>query len=143
MHKYKPRYDFQNKMSWNSDLKYLPTSCLRYKSEGKSPKFLIAKMRLPVRVLEKMLKAFWANDWFSKIFLSIYLEKFTHSFQSFTKNFSNLAYFAHIWNISDISCHNMSLKLNLLFISKFRFDWVHGKMLNNTHLGAFNYYACT
>ena len=47
---------------------------------------------------------------------------------------SNLAYFVHIWNISNIACHKESLKFNLFFISKFRFDWVHGKMLNDTHL---------
>ena len=46
----------------------------------------------------------------------------------------NLAYFVHIWNISNITCYKASLKSSLLFISKFRFDLVHGKMLNDTYL---------
>ena len=36
--------------------------------------------------------------------------------------------------ISNIACHKKSLKFSLLFISKLRFDPVHGKMLNDTHL---------
>ena len=47
---------------------------------------------------------------------------------------SNIAYIVHIWNISNIACYKKSLKFNLLFISKFKFDRVHGKMLNDTHL---------
>ena len=47
---------------------------------------------------------------------------------------SNLAYFVHVWNISNIVCHKESLKFSLLFISKFRFDWVHEEMLNDTYL---------
>ena len=46
---------------------------------------------------------------------------------------SNLAYCIYIWNISNIACNKESLNFNLLFISKFRFHWVHGKMLNETH----------
>ena len=42
--------------------------------------------------------------------------------------------FSHIWNTSNIACHQESLEFDLLFISKFRFDWVLGKMLNDTHL---------
>ena len=45
---------------------------------------------------------------------------------------SNLAYCIYIWNISNIACHKESLNFNLLFISKLRFHWVHGKMLNDT-----------
>ena len=44
------------------------------------------------------------------------------------------AYFVHIWNISNIACHKELSNLNLLFISKFRFDWVHRKMVNDIHL---------
>ena len=44
---------------------------------------------------------------------------------------SNIDYFGHIWNISNITCHKKSLIFNLFFISKFKFDRVHGKILNN------------
>ena len=41
----------------------------------------------------------------------------------------NIAYFVHIWNIWNISCHKKSLTFNLFFISKFKFDRVYGKIL--------------
>ena len=111
----------------------------------------------------KILLRIYLGKWqVFKILLLICLGKFTHSFQSFTKCFSYLiarlfggsykwrvdclqmlemeevftlnAYFVHIGNISNIACRKESLKFNLLFISKFRFDRVHGKMLNDTHL---------
>ena len=47
---------------------------------------------------------------------------------------SNISYFVHIRNISNIACHEKSLKFNLFFISKFKFDRVQGKMFNDTHL---------
>ena len=46
---------------------------------------------------------------------------------------SNIAYFVHNWSISNNACHKKKLKFNLFSISKFKFDRVHGKMLNNTH----------
>ena len=46
---------------------------------------------------------------------------------------SNLLYFIHNWNISNITSLKNSLKFNL-FIFKFGFDWVHEKMLNDTNL---------
>ena len=47
---------------------------------------------------------------------------------------SNLAYFVLIWNISNISFQKRILNFNFFFSSKFKFDRVHGKMLNDTHL---------
>ena len=48
------------------------------------------------------------------------------------------ALISHTSPVSEIfqilNCHRESLKFNFLFISKFRFDWVHGKMLNDTYL---------
>ena len=45
---------------------------------------------------------------------------------------SNIAFFVHIWNISNIACHKKSLKFILFFISKFKFDLVHCKKLKGT-----------
>ena len=44
--------------------------------------------------------------------------------------------FAWIFHVSFIfvSSYEKSLKFNLLYKSKFRFDRVHGKMVNDTHL---------
>ena len=44
--------------------------------------------------------------------------------------------FAWIFHVSFIfvSSYEKSLKFNLLYKSKFRFDWVHEKMVNDTHL---------
>ena len=50
------------------------------------------------------------------------------------REYSNIAYFAHIWNISNIAWDKKSLRFNLSFTSKFKFDRVHGKMLKDTHL---------
>ena len=70
-------------------LNVLPTSCSRYNSEEKSPKFAIPKMKpnrinasFPeqVKFFNKMFGGFRENDRFFKIFLYIYLENFTHSF---------------------------------------------------------------
>ena len=88
LHKYKPRYELQNIVT----LKVLPTSCISYNSEEKSKKFPNSKMKLKydfpcansiIKCIEDL-----RNHRFLKIFLSIYLGKFTHSFQSFTKCFS-------------------------------------------------------
>ena len=45
---------------------------------------------------------------------------------------SNIADFVRVWNISNIVCHKKSLKFKLFFISKFKFDRVHGKILKGT-----------
>ena len=78
-------------------LKALPTSCSRYNSEEKGPKFPIPKTKrnrinasFSVKFFLKTFGGSRENDRFLKIFLSIYLETFTHSFQSFTKYFSLL-----------------------------------------------------
>ena len=77
-------------------LKVLPTSCFRYKSEEKKQKIPESKNRKnraelirvsPCKFFNKMFRGFRENGKLLKIFLSIYLEKFTHSFQSFTKCF--------------------------------------------------------
>ena len=52
---------------------------------------------------------------------------------------SNLACFLHTRSNSNIVSHNKSLQFNFPFISKFRFDRVHGKMLNDTHLKPTDY----
>ena len=74
-------------------LKVLWTSCSRFNSGEKSPKFMIPKKEL-LRVslckfFNKMFGVFRENDRFLKIFLFIYLKKFTHSFQFFTKCFGD------------------------------------------------------
>ena len=51
---------------------------------------------------------------------------------------SDLVYFVHVWNISYIVSHKGSLKFILLFIFKFRFDWVHIKITNNTQRYTFD-----
>ena len=68
-------------------LKVLPTSFSRYNSEDKTPKFPISKMKLSRMWVSKckMFGGFRENDRFFKIFLSSYLGKFTHSFQTFAK----------------------------------------------------------
>ena len=79
-------------MSWHIDFKVLLTSCFRYNSEEKSTKFPISKMKL-IRTNTTSLYKFYneiyrrlgENGRYLKIFFSIYLEMFTHSFQSFTK----------------------------------------------------------
>ena len=43
----------------------------------------------------------------------------------------NIAYFVHALNISNIPSHKNSLN-STFFISEFRFDQVHGKMLDDT-----------
>ena len=84
-------------------LKVLPTSCSHYNSEEKTLKFPISKMKLNrinasslVQVFNKMFGGFLENDRFLKIFLPIYLEKFTHSFQSSTKCLPPLNGFAMV-----------------------------------------------
>ena len=78
-------------------LKVLPTNCSRYNSEEKGPKFSIPKTKqnrinasFSVKFFFKAFGGSRKNDKFLKIFLSIYLETFTHSFQSFTKCFTLL-----------------------------------------------------
>ena len=46
---------------------------------------------------------------------------------------SNLSDFVQIWNISNIG-NEKSVKLNLFYIFKFGFDWLHRIMLNGTCL---------
>ena len=45
-------------------------------------------------------------------------------------------YFGYIWNISNITSQKNKIKFNLLYISEFRFYWVHQTMLSDTHLRA-------
>ena len=78
-------------------LKVLPTSFFCYNSEKESIKFPIPKMKLNrintsfhERIYNQMFKRSRENDRFLKVFEFIYLEKFTHSSESFTKCFSYL-----------------------------------------------------
>ena len=78
-------------------LKDLPTSCSCYNSEEKSPKFPVPKMKLKklmrvslCKFFNKMFEGFRENVRLWKNFLSIYLEKFIHQFQSSTKSVSPL-----------------------------------------------------
>ena len=45
---------------------------------------------------------------------------------------SDTAYFVYIRSISSIAEHKKSLKINFFFVSKFKFDRVYGKMVNDT-----------
>ena len=68
-------------------LKVLPTSSFRYNSEEKGTKLPNSKMKLNKIDTSFLVGVLYR---FLTIFLSIYLEKFTNSFQSFTKCFSPL-----------------------------------------------------
>ena len=53
---------------------------------------------------------------------------------------SDLVYFVHAWNISNIVSHKGLLNFILLFIFKFRFDWVYSKITNDTQRYTFDDY---
>ena len=120
-------------------LNFLPTSCFHYDSEEKSKKFPIPKMKLnktDTSFLEKVWRI-WRNGRFLKIFLFFLCHWLIFIWWLQMKgrcHASNLACFARILNISDIAIHKRLLKFKFPCNFKFKFDWVHWKMLNCTHL---------
>ena len=136
------------------NLKVLPTTCFRFNSEEISSNFLIPKMRLNRIALQckfdkKMFKGFWEKDRFLQIFLSIFLEKFTHIHFNPSQYFSPILLLnglVMVTNERSIACKcfekgnvrdirsNIAYfvhiwKFNLFFISKLKFDRVYAKCL--------------